>query len=97
MSNYQHVNNKSHQDIKVQTKHSALLGDAIASSLTFPTEFGDVHSEYPILFRKDPQTNDFCSIAVFGFEQGENLFLQDEQYKLLFIDYLKSVRIKVKN
>ncbi len=80
MSNYQHLNNKSHQDIKVQTKHSALLGDAIASSLTFPTEFGDVHSEYPILFRKDPQTGEFCSIAVFGFEQGENLFLQHEKW-----------------
>ncbi len=85
MSNYQHLNNKSHQDIKVQTKHSALLGDAIASTLTFPTEFGDVHSEYPILFRKDPQTNEFCSIAVFGFEQGENLFLQDEHWHANYI------------
>jgi len=85
MSNYQHLNNKSHQDIKVQTKHSALLGDAIASCLTFPTEFGDVQSEYPILFRKDPQTDEFCSIAVFGFEQGENLFLQNEQWQANYI------------
>lgn len=85
MSNYQHLNNKSHQNIKVQTKHSAQLGDAIASCLTFPSEFGDVHSEYPILFRKDPKTNEFCSIAVFGFEQGENLFLQSQQWQANYI------------
>lgn len=85
MSNYQHLNNKSHQDIKVQSKHSALLGDAIASSLTFPTEFGDVQSEYPILFRKDPKTDEFCSIAVFGFEQGENLFLQGDKWLANYI------------
>ena len=85
MPNYQHLNNVTHQDIKVITKHNAELGDCVASSLTFPTEYGNVHKEYPIFFRKDPETGEFYSIAVFGFENGENLFIQNQQWHANYI------------
>ena len=80
MPNIEILNNKTHKDLKVITKPSAELGDNIESVLTFPTEFGDIQREYPIVFRKDPENGEFCSMALLGLEPGENLFLQGEQW-----------------
>ena len=44
---------------------------------TFPTEYGDIQREYPIFFRKDPRHGESLSVALLGFAQDENLFLQD--------------------
>src|SRR5262249_2176803 len=52
---------------------------------TFPTEYGDVQREYPIFFRKDTNTGEFFSIALLGFEQNENLFLDDAGWQARYI------------
>lgn len=72
------LNNVEHKDLKVRPGYSALYGDNVASTLTFPSEFGDVHKEYPILFQKNQETGLYQSIALLGFKKGENLFLSGE-------------------
>lgn len=69
------LNNISHQHLKVNPKFAADLGDDLVSTVTFVTEFSDVQKEYPILCRKDPETNEYQAIVFFGFTKGENLFL----------------------
>lgn len=73
----QHVmlNNIAHKDLRVIARYGAELGDNLGTVLTFPTEYGDVQREYPIFFRKDPQTGELQSIALLGFQADENLFL----------------------
>ncbi len=71
------LNNIDHKDLKIITRCSAAYGHQVSSSLTFPTEFCDVQAEYPILFRKDSATGEYQPIAIFGLEQGENLFLDE--------------------
>jgi hypothetical protein len=71
------LNNIAHKDLRVITRHAAQFGDNVGSVLTFPTEYGDVQREYPIFFRKDPATAQFQSIALLGFRNDENLFLDD--------------------
>lgn len=71
------LNNVEHKDLKVKTNYSDAYGDNVASVLTFPTEFGDVQKEYPILFQKNRQTGKYQSIVLLGFKKGENLFLAD--------------------
>jgi hypothetical protein len=44
------------------------------SALTFPAEFRDLQSCYPIVFAQDGNGS-YDAIALLGFEQGENLFL----------------------
>ena len=85
MPNYQLLNDKTHKNLKVITGHSAQFDENIANTLTFPTEYGDVQREYPIFFGKNPDTGEFCSIVVFGFQAGENLFLQGEQWNASYI------------
>jgi hypothetical protein len=79
------LNNIAHQDLRVITRHAAQFGDNVGSVLTFPTEYGDVQREYPIFFRKDPQTAQFQSIALLGFQQDENLFLDENGWNAAYI------------
>lgn len=69
------LNNITHEHLKVSSKFSAVLGDNVVSTVTFLTEFTDVQKEYPILCRKNPETNEYQAIVFFGLEKDENLFL----------------------
>lgn len=50
------------------------------SCVVVPTEFRAVQDEYPILFRLSPERDSFQAFAIFGFETGENLFLDDTRW-----------------
>ncbi|MGW8391320.1 SapC family protein [Pseudoduganella sp. HUAS MS19] len=68
------LNNIDHKDLYVQTGRGAHFGDNVMSALTFPSEFRDVQSCYPIVFRRAIDGG-FEAHALFGFQEGENLFL----------------------
>ncbi|MES2823447.1 MAG: SapC family protein [Pseudomonadota bacterium] len=69
------LNNVAHEHLMVNPKFAAELGDNVASSISFLTEFSDVQKEYPILCRKNPETGEYQAIVFFGLEKDENLFL----------------------
>lgn len=77
MANHVLLNNITHKDLKVITQYSARYGDNVGSVLTFPTEFGEVQKEYPILFQRNSATGKFQSVALLGFKPDENLFLDE--------------------
>lgn len=85
MARHVMLNNVAHKDLRVVTRHGAEFGDNVGSVLTFPTEYGDVQREYPIFFRKDPDTAEYQSIALLGFEKNENLFLDDGCWNATYI------------
>lgn len=85
MPRYELLNNVTHQDLRVLARYGADLGDDVASVLTFPTEYADVQREYPIFFRKDAATGEYQSIALLGFEKGENLFLEGDRWNASYI------------
>jgi hypothetical protein len=71
------LNNVDHKDMRIITSRGAAWGDNVMYALTVPTEFRDLQAHYPIVFRKSDDGSGFEPIALFGFEDGENLFLQD--------------------
>lgn len=77
MPKHEMLNNIDHQGLKVITKKSKELGDDVAGCLVYPTEFIDVHKEYPIYFQKDSETGEFQAVALFGFQSNQNLFLDN--------------------
>jgi hypothetical protein len=79
------LNNVAHKDLRVITRFGAEFGDNVGTVLTFPTEYGDVQREYPIFFRKDPQTAEFQSIALLGLQPDENLFLDATGWNAAYI------------
>ncbi len=78
------LDNIKHKDLKVKQQHSALYGENVNCVMTFPTEFADVHMEYPILFKKNA-SGEFQSVAFLGFEKEENLFLESEQWTASYV------------
>jgi len=74
LSNFAMLNNVDHKDVRVITDRSVAYGDNVMFATTFPAEFRSVQACYPILFHKDAR-GEFYPVALFGFQDGENLFL----------------------
>ena len=79
MPRHTQVNNIDHKDLRIDTRRSAALGDGVGFAATFPAEFRDLQAYYPIVFRKDAQGT-LSPIALLGFEEGQNLFLEGERW-----------------
>jgi len=79
------LNNVDHQDLHVVVRYGAEFGDNVATVLTFPTEFADLQREYPIFFRRDKVSGEFQSVALLGFQEGENLYLEAGRWKANYL------------
>ena len=85
MSQYEVLNKEKHRQLRIKTGYGAALGDAVMYAMTYPMEFRDIQSCYPILFTKDPNTGGFFAAAVLGFEADQNLFLQDNSWDASYV------------
>jgi len=74
------LDSKDHRELRIRAGASAELGDAVMACLTVPSEFRRVQNEFPILFRRDLDSGRFSALALFGFENGENLFLDEGRW-----------------
>lgn len=79
MAKHEMLNNVTHKNLRVITRHGAEFGENVGSVLTVPTEYADVQREYPIFFQRDAQ-GEFMSIALLGFSKDENLFLEGDRW-----------------
>ena len=75
MAKHELLDNVTHKNLRVITDRSAWYGDDVAATLAFPIEFRRLQTEYPIAFQKNEEKGGFEPIVVFGFSEGENLFL----------------------
>ena len=85
MSQYEVLNKDKHRQLRIKTGYGAALGDAVMYVMTYPMEFRDIQSCYPILFTKDPNTGGFFAAAVMGFEADQNLFLRENGWDASYI------------
>jgi hypothetical protein len=85
MANFQLLNNVDHKDLKVIIERSAEMGDNVWYAVTFPAEFRNLQRHYPIFFIKNPDDGDFQAAAMFGLEDGENLFLDENGWDASYI------------
>ena len=81
MSNHQIVNSAEHAQLRVLAGHGAGLGDGVMACVTVPYEFRRIQAAFPILFRRDLSSGAFAAWALFGFEDGENLFLTGDRWE----------------
>ncbi|HEY0623203.1 SapC family protein [Sphingomonas sp.] len=81
---------EAHRELRVRRDRDPALGDGVMSCVTMPAEFRRVQAHYPILFRRNAERDGFTALALFGFQEGENLFLEagawDADYVPLAID-----------
>jgi hypothetical protein len=77
---HQILTSEAHRSLRVRAERGADYGDAVMTCLVVPDEFRRVQAEYPILFRLDAARDTFAAYALFGFEDGENLFLDGDRW-----------------
>ena len=81
MTTHKVLNHADHGALRVRTEAGAEFGDATMAVLVVPAEFRRLATEYPILFRYDTAQGAFGAVALLGFEDGENLFVEDGQWQ----------------
>lgn len=74
------LDNVTHRHLRIRTERSAALGDARQSALALPAEFRQLQAHFPIVFQLvegDAANASFQPVALFGLEEGQNVFLTD--------------------
>ena len=80
MSSHQVLDSNTHRNLRIRTDVGMALGDGVMACLTVPNEFRRVQNEYPILFRRDLERGTFSALVLMGFENGENLYLDEGKW-----------------
>jgi SapC len=74
------LDNVNHRQLRVHTERSARHGDARHFALALPAEFRHLQAHFPIVFQHVDGDAGFQPVALFGFEEGQNLFLRDGRW-----------------
>jgi len=85
MPNHQLLDNVNHKDLRVITEHKPEYGDTASYTNVFVSELRDVQAQYPIFFRKNSETAQFEVVALFGFAEQENLYLDNDGWHASYI------------
>jgi hypothetical protein len=78
MTKIELLNNHTHRGLKVQPGAAARYGDNQRFVAVIVGEFPHLAVHYPILLTKDQDTGAFFVGAMLGFDDGENLFLDEK-------------------
>lgn len=85
MSHFVALNPQQHKTLRVHTDKVAATG---ANEHLIPvvlSEFNQLIVQYPIVFTKNADTGQFVCSAMLGFEEGENLFWEEDSWRGLYI------------
>ncbi len=78
------LNNIQHKDLRIVTQRGAKWGDDFMSAPVTVDEFRKLQAHYPLVFQPDGMGG-FVPTALFGLQEGQNLFLTDDGWDA---DYL---------
>jgi hypothetical protein len=85
MARFELLNNVAHKDLRVATHFGPEFGDALGMVPAYATEFAELQREYPIFFRRDPDSGGYQAVALLGFSAEENLFLDGRRWNASYI------------
>ncbi|HTB68433.1 MAG TPA: SapC family protein [Steroidobacteraceae bacterium] len=71
------LSKETHKTLKVDARAAAAYGDNQCFTHVIAKEFPLLVVHYPILFSKDANTGEFYCGVMLGFDEGENLFLEE--------------------
>ena len=82
----------AHAHTRVRPERGAAMGDALMSCILVPDEFRRAQHEYLILFRRDVGTGEVAAVALLGFENGENLYLDGDRWDAAYVPLAMDTR-----
>lgn len=85
MSNLVALNNELHQRIRINTQQAETQGSHLNMIPVVLSEFLKLAVQFPIGLTKNKETGRFVCVALFGFQEGENLFIKNQQWTSLYV------------
>ncbi len=77
MSRHELLDNVRHKNLKVDRTYARGRGYDVHVARVFTVELGALQAEYPLFFTRNPTSGHFDIIALLGFDERENLYLDD--------------------
>jgi hypothetical protein len=71
------LDNVSHKDLRVVRDYAKVPGYDVNVARVFPSEFIQLQTEYPLFFIRNKEQGGFEPVALLGFGDKENLFLDE--------------------
>ncbi len=78
------LNNEAHRSLRVDGRASAAYGDGQRFVQVMVSEFAQLVVHYPILFSKDSTTGQLYCGVMLGYDEGENLYLEEWRQGLAY-------------
>jgi len=79
------LHNTLHRNLKLNLDKVEAAGAAERMVPVVLSEYLKLTVQYPIVFTKNGDTGKFLSVALLGFDKGENLFWKDNQWQGIYI------------
>ena len=84
MTNFVALHHQLHQQLRIDTQLVESLGATNNMVPVVISEFLRLVVHYPIVFTKSGETGNFLCVALLGFESGENLFWNNNQWRSIY-------------
>jgi len=85
MSKLVAIDNVNHRNIKIDIDKIEVHGSTMNLSPAVFEEFAHLATHYPIVLVKDGETGQFVCSAMLGFQSGENLFWDNDQWQAVYV------------
>lgn len=85
MAKYTLLNNSSHLNTRIITQRGAKYGENIHFIPVIADELANLIVDYPVCLMRENEAGQFGLYAILGFEPGENLYLQDNNWDATYI------------
>jgi len=79
------LDNMAHRHLRIDRRRAEAAGAALNTAPVVLSEFLKLVVQYPIAFTKDRDTGRFACVALFGFHEGENLFVADGEWQGIYV------------
>lgn len=77
MTNHVLLDNVTHKDLRVIRDYARVPAYDVNVARVFPNEFIQLQAEYPLFFIRNKEAGNFEPVAVLGFKDRENLYLDE--------------------
>ena len=77
MTRHVMLDNVTHKDLRVIRDYAKVRAYDVNVARVFPSEFIQLQTEYPLFFIRNKETGNFEPVALLGFSDKENLYLDE--------------------
>ncbi len=79
------LDNVTHKDLRVVRDYAKVPGYDVNVARVFPSEFIQLQAEYPLFFIRNKEKGGFEPVALLGFADKENLFLDENGWNAGYV------------